>query len=364
VKVLVMGGTQFNGLALVRELVKTGHEVTILNRGKSAGAVPRGVRRLLADRSDHEALRSALGREEYDCVQDVTAYRPEDVAFMLEHFRGRTGHYVFVSSTVIYAASELLPIAEDFPVDRSPRQNEYGRNKLLCEDLLVRAHREHGFPATTVCLSMVFGPHNILPDREQRMFVRLLQGREILIPGDGTTLAQVGHVDDQARALRMLMGNPRSFGRRYNLTGADAFTAEGYVDVFARVLGVEPRKVFVPAPLMDDLFDGRVAARPAELRARIETRGTERPSEIARTQFLLSMLVQRIAPHLQRWNRSVVFAIDRLREDVGWQPEYRFPAAVAQTFEWFQAERLAEKLSFDFGFEDEILRLVRERGGS
>jgi nucleoside-diphosphate-sugar epimerase len=363
VKVLVMGGTQFNGLALVRELVRTGHDVTILNRGKSPGAVPPGVRRLVADRTDEGSLRAALGREDWDVVHDVTAYRPEDVAFMLEHLRGRTGHYVFVSSTVIYAASKLLPIHEDFPVDRSPAQNEYGLNKLLCEDRLVRAHRDHGFPATAVCLSMVFGPHNILPDREQRMFVRLLTGRPILIPGDGTTVAQIGYVEDQARALRMLMGKPATFGRRYNLTGADAFTAEGYVDTFARVLGVDANKVFIPAELMDDLFDGRVAARLVPVKAKVDIRSTERPDELQRNRFLLSMLVQRIAPHLHRWNASVVFGVDRLREDVGFEPEVRFPAAVAQTFEWFQAERVAEKQSFDFSFEDELLRLVRERSG-
>jgi nucleoside-diphosphate-sugar epimerase len=356
-----MGGTQFNGLALVRELVRAGHDVTILNRGKSAGAVPPGVRRLVADRTDVASVRAALGSEEWDCVHDVTAYRPEDAAFMLEQLRGRVGHYVFISSTVIYAPSDLLPIHEDAPVDRSPRQNEYGRNKLLCEDLLVRAHREHGFPATTVALSMVFGPHNILPDREQRMFVRLQQGRPILIPGDGTTLAQVGHVDDQARALRMLMGNARTFGRRYNLTGGDYFTAEGYVDTFARVVGALPNKVFVPAPLMDELFDGSKLARPVAVQARIDIRSTERPDEVQRNRFLLSMLVQRIAPHLHRWNRSVVFGIERLRQDVGWEPEVRFPAAVAQTYDWFQSERLAEKLAFDFSFEDEILRLVKER---
>ena len=49
--------------------------------------------------------------------------------------------------------------------------------------------------------------------------------------------------------------------------------------------------------------------------------------------------------------------------DRGFEPEVRFPAAVAQTFEWFQAERIAEKQSFDFSFEDELLRLVREREG-
>lgn len=361
-KVLVLGGTQFNGLALVHELVRAGHDVTVLNRGKSAATLPGGVKRRLADRTDADSMKAALGDDDWDCVHDVTAYRPDDVAFMIERLRGRVGHYVFVSSTVIYAPSDLLPIHEDFPVERGPRQNEYGRNKLLCEDLLVHAHREHDFPATTVALSMVFGPNNILPDREQRMFVRLREGRPILIPGDGTTLAQVGYVADQARALRMLMGNAKTFGRRYNLTGADAFTAEGYVDTCARAMGVTAKKIFIPAPLMDDLFDGRLAVRPVEVQARVDTRGRERADPVERNRFLLSMLVQHIAPHLHRWNRNVLFGIDRLRRDVGWEPEVRFPEAVKRTWEWFQRERLAETRSFDFSFEDQILAFVAERG--
>jgi nucleoside-diphosphate-sugar epimerase len=362
VKVLVLGGTQFNGLALVHELARAGHDVTVLNRGKSEGALPEGVRRRLADRTDPASMKAALGSDDWDCVHDVTAYRPEDVAFMIERLRGKVGHYVFVSSTVIYAASDLLPIHEDFPVDRSPRQNEYGRGKLLCEDLLVRAHGEDGFPATTVALSMVFGPNNILPDREQRMFVRLLTGRPVLIPGDGTTLAQVGYVADQARALRLLMENSRTFGRRYNLTGADSFTAEGYVDTCARVLGVSPNKIFIPAPMMDDLFDGRLPVRPVEVQARVDTRGRERANPVERNRFLLSMLVQHIAPHIHRWNRNVLFGIDRLRRDVGWEPEVDFPGAVERTYEWFQREGLAEKRAFDFSFEDQILAFVAERG--
>lgn len=361
-KVLVLGGTQFNGLALVRELVTAGHEVTVLNRGKTAAALPEGVQRRIADRTDPDSMKTALGSDEWECVHDVTAYRPEDVAFMIEQLRGRVGHYVFVSSTVIYAASDLLPIHEESPVERSPKQNEYGRNKLLCEDLLVRAHGADGFPATTVALSMVFGPNNILPDREQRMFMRLLTGRPVLIPGDGTTLAQVGYVADQARALRMVMGNARTFGRRYNLTGADSFTAEGYVDTCARVLGVTPNKIFIPAPLMDDLFDGRVSVQPMEVKARVDTRGRERADPVERNRFLLSMLVQHIAPHIHRWNRNVLFGIDRLRRDVGWEPEVDFPGAVERTWEWFDREGLAETRDFDFGFEDQILAFVAERG--
>ena len=362
--VLVMGGTQFNGLALVHELVAHGHDVTILNRGLSPASVPAAVKRLTADRTDTAAMRKVLGGLEFDCIHDVSAYRPEDVELMLELFRDRTGHYIFVSSTVIYAASALLPIGEDHPLDRSERQNEYGLNKIAAEDLLLREHRERGFPASVVALSMVFGPNNILPDREQRMFARLLQGRPILIPGDGTTIAQVGFVDDQARAMRMLMGVPETFGRRYNLTGGDYFSAEGYVDLFAATLGVEAHKVFLPAPLMDDVFTGRQAIQPVAIQSRADTRTRAAPNPRALNQFLCSMLVQRIAPHIHHWNRNVVFAIDRLREDVGWTPEVAFPEAVSRTWEWYKGEGLDRSQEFDFSFEDALLERVRAANGN
>ncbi len=359
-KVLVMGGTQFNGLALVRELVRSGHDVTILNRGKTAAALPAGVARLVADRTDPESVRKALAGHEFDCVQDISAYRPEDVRLMTEVLRGRVGHYVFASSTVIYAASDLLPITEDHAVDRSEFQNEYGLNKLLCEDHLIREHRENGFPSTIVAFSMVFGPHNILPDREQRMFIRLLRGRKVLLPGDGTTVGQVGHVYDEARALRMLMANPTCFGRRYNLTGADCFTDEGYVDTIASVMGVEADKVFVPAELMDDLYAGRVTLGGAPVEAHVDIRTTRTDDRAARL-FQLQRMLQRLAPHLHHWNKSVFFGIERLKRDVGWEPEYSFRGAVEQTWEWMRSEGLDRTRDFDFSGEDELLERIAKR---
>lgn len=360
-RVLVMGGTQFNGLALVHELARHGHRVTVLNRGRTKADLPRAVERLVADRTDLQTLGAALGQREFDAVVDVSAYRLEDVRFMSEHLRGRTGHYVFISSTVIYAASDWLPIREDHPLERGLAQNEYGLQKILCEDHLLQAYREHGFPASVVALSMVFGPNNIIPDREQRMFARLRQGREILIPGDGTTLAQVGHVDDQARALRMMLGRSQTFGRRYNLTGADCFSAEGYVDTFAEVLGCEAQKVFVPPDLMDDLHEGRLPLEGAAVRARVDTR-TGHGDALARTQFQLSCLVQRIAPYIHGWRRNVFFGIDRLREDVGFEPQIPFPAAVEQTWRCTRDTGQADRQGFDFSWEDRILEAVHQRG--
>jgi nucleoside-diphosphate-sugar epimerase len=347
-------------LALVWELSRAGHDVTILNRGKSEARLPSGVERLVADRTDPDSVRRALSGRDFDCVQDISAYRPEDVRLMTEILRGRVGHYVFASSTVIYAASDVLPITEDHPLERSDRQNEYGLNKILCEDHLIREHREHGFPATIVAFSMVFGPHNILPDREQRMFVRLLRGRPVLLPGDGTTVGQVGHVYDEARALRMLMAMPATFGRRYNLTGGDCFTDEGYVDTFADVMGVEAHKVFVPAELMDDLYAGRVTLGGAPLTARVDIRATrtDARAERAAALFQLQRILQRLAPHLHHWNRSVFFDVGRLRRDVGWEPEYSFRGAVEQTWQWMQSEGLDRTREFDFAGEDELLRRI------
>jgi nucleoside-diphosphate-sugar epimerase len=354
-----MGGTQFNGLALVKELVKNGHEVTVVNRGRTKADLPRSVRRLHCDRTDHAAMRELLRREEFDCVQDMSAYHPEDVRLMYEIFKGRIAHYIFASSTVIYAPSDVLPIGEDHPVDRSPAQNEYGLHKLLCEDFLFEKHREEGFPATSVPFSMVFGPHNLLPDREQRMFVRLLRGRKILIPGDGTTVGQVGHVDDQARALRLLMCRPQTFGKRYNVTGKQYYTDDGYVDTMAQVIGVEPEKVYIPADVMDDLWDGKIEIDLGQpLRANVDIRQSQ--AERARAahatrMFNLSRLIQRLAPHLHRWNRSVCFDIERLKRDTGWEPEYTFRSMVEQTYDWFRSTGRDQSADFDFTFEDQIL---------
>jgi len=360
-RVLVMGGTQFNGLALVHELAQTGHDVVILNRGQSPADLPMGIERVYADRTNEEQMRDALGSLDVDAVIDVSAYRPEDVTLMVDLFRGRIAHYIFISSTVIYAASDHFPITENHPVERGPNQNEYGNNKLLCEDILFREWRENRFPASVVAFSMVMGAHNILPDREQRMFQRILQNRPILIPGNGRMLQQIGHADDQARALRMLLGQPKSFGERYNLTGADYFSQEGYVDTFGRIVDRTPDKLFIPTSLMEDLWQGRIELELPEAKAKVDIRAKARISRIMINRFMLSMLVQQIAPHIHHWDRSALFAIDKLRRDCGWEPELSFPRAVERTWRWYQSEGLAESQRFDFGFEDELIRLVHDR---
>ena len=325
-KTLVMGGTRFNGLHLVHELVRCGHSVTTLNRGITEATLPKEVRRLYSDRKDAAQLKQTLGAEEFDVVFDISAYVLEDVQSMVDIFEGRTGHYIFASSTVVYAATNILPMNEDAPVDSTPRQSDYGRNKLICEDFLMRAFRQRRFPMSVARFSMVFGPDNGILDREQRMFVRLLRGRKILVPGHGTTLGQVGHVDDEARAMRVMALNPRTYGEIYNVTGKDYFSDEGYVDTCARAVGVDADKVFVPAEVMDEIAP--------EMR---------RP------------LIQRLAPYIHRWDESTVFGMAKLQDHIGYEPFYTFESAVEQTYEWFMANGLDKQREYDFSEEDGLI---------
>lgn len=334
--VLVLGGSRFNGLALVNELHRTGHAVTVLNRGQSPADMPRGVRELRADRNDPAAVAQALAGGSWDVVFDVSGYNLPQVETVVNIVKGKVAHYIFASSTVGYAASRQFPIRETSPDDRSERQGDYARNKLIVEDYLFDLYRREGFPASTVPFSMVFGPHNIIPDREQRMYKRLLLGRPVLIPGDGTSVGMVGHVDDQARGMRMMMAKPITFGKRYNLSGQDCYTDEGYVDVFEEVVGVKANRIHVPAEIMDELWK---AEPPVVQKA--------------------AHFIQKVAPHIHDWSANVWFSSDRLHNDTGWEPEYTFPGMVAQTYDWFRREKLDETSDFDWTVEDSVIARLK-----
>lgn len=365
-RVLVMGGSAFNGRALVPVLAEAGHEVTVCNRGRTSIDHPAGVGTLVADRTDHDQVRSVLGGTEWDCVIDMTAYHPEDVQLMVDLFDGRVGHYVFVSSTVTYAtvdAEHPGPITESHPDERGPNQFEYGLDKLRCEDLLFARHADTGFPATSVPLGMSFGPHNALPNREQRMFHRMVTGRAILMPGDGSAATVVGHVHDQAVAFEALMGVEAAFGRRFNLTGDDPHTNERYVRTFAEVVGADPEIVAVPSELMDRLWDG-------EVRVTMPTgTGTSmdiRPTADARDRVMphmhkmpIASLTQRLQPSIHRWDVDCVFSVDAMKAVTGWAPAHTFESLVEDTYRWWSSTDQSH-VEHDYRFEDEILDLVRE----
>lgn len=148
---LVLGGSTFVGRRLVHHLAGSGHEVAVLNRGRTPSELPSGVRRYVADRTDVGSMRSALAGTQWDAVFDVSGFvmvaGGSPIADLLALFDGRAAAYVFVSSIMAYQTSPLMPWTEDQPTSADP-VTSYGGFKAYAESEVRKRHEQTGFPGS------------------------------------------------------------------------------------------------------------------------------------------------------------------------------------------------------------------------
>jgi nucleoside-diphosphate-sugar epimerase len=246
-RALFIGGTGVISTACVRRAVEQGFDVSVLNRGSSSSRpIPDEVTVLTADVYDPAAVSAALGDSEFDVVADFMAFTPDHVQADLERFAGRVGQLVFISSASAYQTPPArMPVLESTPL-RNPHW-QYSRDKIACEDLLVRAYREDGFPATIVRPSHTYD-HTLVPfDGGWTAMARMRRGAPIVVHGDGTSLWTLTHHTDFARAFVGQLANPRAVGDVFHITSDEALPWDQIVQLMAAAAGVEPTIVHVPS---------------------------------------------------------------------------------------------------------------------
>ena len=185
-KILFIGGTGIISSACSRLAIARGHELYLLNRGQTAKRpFPAGAHVLNGDIRDAGSARAALKDHKFDAVVDWIAFTPEHIETDLNLFRGRTDQFVFISSASAYQKPVgNLPITESTPLANPVW--EYSRNKIACEERLMRAYREEQFPMTIVrpshtydaTLSPIHGGYTTLD--------RMRQVQPVIVHGDGT----------------------------------------------------------------------------------------------------------------------------------------------------------------------------------
>jgi nucleoside-diphosphate-sugar epimerase len=246
-KALFIGGTGTISSACSQVALERGLELTLFNRGQSGKrSVPAGARLIHGDIRDPEAARRALAGQEFDVVVDFVAFTPAQVQQDVELFRGRTGQYIFISSASAYQKPPLgLPISES-TVLRNPVW-AYSQAKIACEDLLLHAYRQDGFPATIVRPSHTYDRAYLPLEGGYTVIDRLRRGKKVVIHGDGTSLWVLTHHLDLARAFVGLLGNPHAIGESYHITSDELLTWNQIYATLAAAAGVAPNWVHVPS---------------------------------------------------------------------------------------------------------------------
>ncbi len=254
-KALFIGGTGLISSACSELAIARGIELFILNRGRSSKyPVPNGATLLVGDIHDQAAMHQLLANHQFDCVVDWVAFTPQDAQNDIELFAGKTRQFIFISSASAYQK----PPAHYLITEDTPLVNpfwDYSRNKIACEELLMKAYREQGFPSVIVRPSHTYGPSQIplcygswqhpwtLMDRMQR-------GQKIIVPGDGTSLWVLTWNGDFAKGFVGLMGRETTIGHAFHITSDEVLTWDQIHKEAAHALGIEPKIIHIPGDLI------------------------------------------------------------------------------------------------------------------
>lgn len=242
-KALFIGGTGTISSAITQLVANTeGWELYLLNRGNRNADLPSNVRTIIVDVNDEAAVAEATKDMQFDVVAEFIGFLPEQVERDIRLFKGRTKQYIYISSASAYQT----PLTSPYITEGTPLSNphwQYSRNKIACEELLTREYRADGFPVTIVRPSHTYSERGLPiaihgPKGCWQVMKRMLDGKPVIIPGDGTSLWTVTHNTDFAKAFVGLMGNKHAIGDTFHITGDENLTWNQIHEIIASHLGV------------------------------------------------------------------------------------------------------------------------------
>jgi len=327
-KVLFIGGTGIISTAVSRQALRRGIELFHLNRGQRETDLS-GVQQLTADIHQLADVRRALRGLTFDVVVDWIAYTPEDIERDLALFQDRVRQFIFISSASAYQTPPAHPVITESTPLANPYW-QYSRDKIACEERLMRAYREQAFPVTIVRPSHTYDTNfpiaiggwtsYTLPDRLKR-------GLPVIVHGDGSSLWVVTHSEDFARGFLGLLGNGRTLGHAFHITTDEVLTWNQIYETLADALGVQADIVHIP------------------------------------TDFIVKVAPDQAGGLLGDKTWSVIFDNSKIKSFVpGFQATIPFHEGIRRTLAWFDADERRRVIEADVNQEmDRIIAAYRGR---
>lgn len=254
-RALFIGGTGTISTAISRQLIEQGCELYLLNRGNRNTDLPQGAHILTADIRNEEEVATLIEDLHFDVVTDFIAFEPAQLERDYRLFKGKTKQFIFISSASAYQT----PLSDYRITEGTPLANpywEYSRNKIACEDYLMKLYREDGFPITIVRPSHTYDERSIPlgvhgSKGTWQVAKRMLENKPVLIHGDGTSLWTLTHNRDFAKGFIGLMGNLHAIGESVHITSDESVTWNQIYETIADALGVKLNSVHVASEFLD-----------------------------------------------------------------------------------------------------------------
>lgn len=258
-RVLFIGGTGIISQAITRQVAKQNDELYVLNRGNHNENLPINVKVITADINEEEKVRELIKDLEFDVVVDFIAFVPEHLERDYRLFHKKTKQFIFISSASAYQK----PLSDYRINEATPLANpywEYSRNKIRCEEYLMKLYREEGFPITIVRPSHTYDERSIPVGVHGRMgsyqvIDRMRKGKPVIIHGDGTSLWTMTHQSDFAKGFLGLMGNIHAIGESVQITSDETLTWNQIYQCIANALSVEFKPYYVASSFLGAVSD-------------------------------------------------------------------------------------------------------------
>ncbi|MCJ7717883.1 MAG: NAD-dependent epimerase/dehydratase family protein [Anaerolineales bacterium] len=248
-KVLFIGGTGVNSSACSALAVETGLDLYLFNRGNSIRPAPTGTTVFQGDLNNPSQIKEVLENNSFDVVVNWIAFHPEDIERDIRLFNGKIGQYIFISSASAYQKPiKQLPITELTPLENP--YWEYSREKKACEEVLFQAFQKQNFPITVVRPSHTYDKTLLPLPGGYTTLDRILNGKKVVIHGDGTSLWVLTHHKDFAVGFTGLLGNPQALGEAYQITSDFLLTWNDIFGVIAETAGAKLNPVYVPSTVI------------------------------------------------------------------------------------------------------------------
>jgi len=227
-KILFIGGTGTISTAISKLIIQAGHDLYLLNRGKRNGMLPQKTHELIADIDDEFTVAKLIKDLEFDCVVDFIAFVPKHLERDCRLFKGKTKQFIFISSASVYQK----PLSDFRVTEATPLANpywQYSRDKIACEDYLMKLYREEGFPVTIVRPSYTYDERKVPlavhgTQGTWSVIKRIIDGKPVIIHGDGTALWTMTHNSDFAKGFVGLIGNIRALGEAIQITSDETLS--------------------------------------------------------------------------------------------------------------------------------------------